>query len=53
MKTTAEILRETKEAFRANHGEREKKNAALLAVASRLESETDAILEANREDVEA
>ena len=53
MKKTSEILRETKDAFRSKKGDKEKKNAALLAIASRLESEAEDILAANREDVEA
>lgn len=53
MKTTAEVLRETREARGALTGEREKKNAALRAIAGRLISEQAMILEANRLDVEA
>ncbi|MBO4406521.1 MAG: glutamate-5-semialdehyde dehydrogenase [Clostridia bacterium] len=53
MKKTAEILRETKNAFLSRKSDKEKKNAALLAIASRLESEAESILAANREDVEA
>ena len=53
MKKTAEILRETKNAFLSRKSDKKKKNAALLAIASRLESEAESILAANREDVEA
>ena len=53
MKSTREVLLETRAARGALTASREKKNAALEAVAARLLSETDAILAANREDVEA
>lgn len=53
MKATHTILEETRAARGALNGNREKKNAALRAVASRLISEQDAILAANREDLEA
>ncbi len=53
MKTTAEILRETKNAFQTKQLDKKKKNTALACIASRLESEADSILDANLEDVEA
>ncbi len=53
MKATQTILRETRAARGALNGNREKKNAALRAIAARLISEQDAILAANRADVEA
>ena len=52
MKSTQEILVETKKARPALTASRERKNAALLAIAERLLSEQEAILEANRADVE-
>jgi glutamate-5-semialdehyde dehydrogenase len=53
MRATEDILRETKEAGRLFTGSRERKNAALYAIAGRLISETESILAANRLDVEA
>ncbi len=53
MKSTREVLLETRAARGALTASREKKNAALEAVAARLLSETERILEANRADVEA
>ena len=52
MKTTHEILKETKAALPFLTASRERKNAALLAVADRLEREQEEILRANRLDVE-
>ena len=52
MKTTREILEETKAALPFLTASRERKNAALLAVADRLEREQEEILRANRLDVE-
>ena len=53
MKTTHSILVETKSALPALTASRERKNLALQAIADRLLAEQDAILEANRADVEA
>ena len=53
MRATRDILIETRAARSALTGAGEKKNTALRAVAARLISEADAILEANRQDVEA
>ena len=53
MRTTGEILRETREALPALVSSRDLKNAALRAISDRLISETDNILKANRADVEA
>ena len=53
MRATQDILRETRAARLALNGNREKKNAALRAVAARLVSERDAILAANRADLAA
>ena len=53
MRKTHDILAETKAALPALTASRERKNAALEAIASRLLAEQDAILEANRADVEA
>ena len=53
MRPTREILLETRAARDALTASREKKNAALEAVAERLLSETENILAANRADVEA
>ena len=53
MKSTHDVLAETRAALGALTGAQQKKNAALLAIAERLLSETDSILAANREDVEA
>ena len=50
---THDILVETKAALPALTASKERKNAALEAIASRLLAEQDAILEANRADVEA
>ena len=52
MKTTHEILEETKAALPLLTASRERKNAALLAIADRLIAEQDEILAANRLDVE-
>ena len=52
MKTTNEILLETRGALRALNGARSKKNAALEHIAERLISETDKILTANRLDID-
>ena len=52
MKTTQEILVETKAALPLLTASRERKNAALLAIADRLIAEQDEILAANRLDVE-
>jgi len=52
MKTTHEILTATKAALPCLTASRERKNAALLAVAERLKAEQAEILEANRLDVE-
>lgn len=51
MKSTHEILTETKRALPALTASREKKNAALKAIAERLLSEKESILRANAEDV--
>ncbi len=53
MRTTHEILIETKSALPALTASRERKNQALLAIADRLLSEQEAILEANRADLDA
>ena len=53
MKNTQLILRETRAALPALTNATEKKNAALEAIALRLVAEQDAILAANREDIEA
>ena len=53
MKNTQAILRETSAALPALTNATEKKNAALEAIARRLAAEQDAILAANREDIEA
>ncbi|MBR4550433.1 MAG: glutamate-5-semialdehyde dehydrogenase [Oscillospiraceae bacterium] len=53
MKTTHSILVETKSALPALTASRERKNSALQSIADRLLAEQDAILEANRADVEA
>ena len=53
MKKTHDILVETKAALPALTASKERKNAALEAIAVRLLSEQDEILAANREDVEA
>ena len=53
MKNTQAILRETRAALPALTNATEKKNAALEAIARRLAAEQDAILAANREDIEA
>ena len=53
MKATKTILRETRAASSALSGNREKKNAALRAIARRLITEQETILAANREDVAA
>ena len=53
MKKTIDVLQETKRAFLETGVEKAKKNAALEAIARRLESECDAILAANRLDTEA
>ena len=53
MKATHDILVETRAALPALTGARERKNAALQAIAARLLSERESILAANRLDVEA
>ena len=53
MKTTHEILLETKKALPALAASKEKKNAALEAIAKRILAEKDEILKANAEDVVA
>ena len=53
MKTTHEILLETKKALPTLTAYGERKNAALLSIAERLLREQESILSANREDVEA
>ena len=53
MKSTHEILLETRTALPALTASKERKNAALNAVAERLIAEQDQILVANREDLEA
>ena len=53
MKTTHEILVETKNALPKLTASRARKNAALLAIADRLQAEQEAILKANRADVDA
>ena len=52
MRTTHEILVETKRALPLLTASREQKNAALLAIADRLIAEQETILTANRADVE-
>ena len=52
MKTTHEILTETKQALPLLTASRERKNAALLAIADRLIAEQEEILAANRLDIE-
>ena len=52
MKTTREILTETKAALPLLTASRERKNAALLAIADRLVAEQEEILAANRLDIE-
>ena len=53
MKKTHDILVETRKALPALTASKERKNLALQAIADRLLVEQDAILEANRADVEA
>ncbi len=53
MRKTHDILVETRNALSALTGSRERKNAALEAIAQRLVTEQEDILAANREDVEA
>ena len=53
MRKTHDILVETRAALPALTASRNRKNAALEAIAKRLISEQKSILEANREDVEA
>ena len=53
MRKTHDILVETRAALPALTASRDRKNAALEAIAKRLISEQKSILEANREDVEA
>lgn len=53
MRKTYDILVATRAALPALTASRERKNAALEAMASRLLSEQESILAANREDVEA
>ena len=53
MKKTHDILLETRAALPALTASRERKNAALEAIAARLLSEQEQILAANREDIEA
>ncbi len=53
MRDTREILLETRAALEALTRGRDKKDAALEAIAARLLSETENIMAANREDVEA
>ena len=53
MRTTREILLETKKALPALTASKEKKYAALDAIAKRLIAEKDEILKANAEDIEA
>ena len=53
MKKTHDILVETRKALPALTASKERKNVALQAIADRLLVEQDAILEANRADVEA
>jgi glutamate-5-semialdehyde dehydrogenase len=53
MRKTHDILVETRGALSALTGARERKNAALEAIAKRLVTEQEDILAANREDVEA
>ena len=51
MKTTNEILLETRGALNALNGAQEKKNIALKRIAQRLISESDKILAANKLDI--
>ena len=53
MKSTHEILVETRAALPALTASRERKNTALAAIADRLLAEQETILAANREDIEA
>ena len=53
MKNTHDILVEAKAALPALTASKERKNAALEAIAVRLVQEQDAILEANSLDIEA
>ena len=53
MRITREILEETRAALPALASSKQKKNEALKAIAERLISEKDSILEANAEDVQA
>jgi glutamate-5-semialdehyde dehydrogenase len=53
MRATQEILRRTRAAIPALTASRERKNQALEQIARRLLTEQEAILAANREDVEA
>ena len=53
MRITREILEETRAALPALASSKQKKNEALKAIADRLISEKDSILEANAEDVQA
>ena len=53
MKSTQEILKETRAALPALTNATAKKNAALEAIAMRLIAEQDEILAANRDDIEA
>ena len=53
MRKTHDILVETRAALPALTASKERKNAALEAIASRLVSEQEEILAANRADVEA
>ena len=53
MRKTHDILVETRAALPALTASRNRKNAALEAIAKRLISEQKSILAANREDVEA
>ena len=52
MRSTQDIIKETKKAAPALAADRDRKNIALKAIAARLISEKDAILEANALDVE-
>ena len=53
MKSTHDILLETRAALPALTASRERKNTALAAIADRLLAEQDSILAANRLDIEA
>ena len=53
MRSTHEILVETRSALPALTASRERKNAALAAIADRLLAEQEQILDANRLDIEA